>query len=158
MVSTPYGEVSTWGNHFFVERYCSRRGKEDVLTLQWEIILPRCGGISVLSRGTALVACWIHQPQPISNHSAGFRFPHLGAGIDPRDLRLPPRLIRVVAIWTVFVTWGWELVLLVYGGTSGSAKGPSFAACWHLEPISHKPGELGFLHPAGTYPPGETAF
>ena len=89
---------------------------------------------------------------------SGFRFPHPGAGIDPRDLRLPPRLIRVVAIWTVFVTWGWELVLLVYGGTSGSAKGPSFAACWHLEPISHKPGELGFLHPAGTYPPGETAF
>ena len=43
---------------------------EGFLTRGWELILPGCGGTSALTRGAILVACWFHEPQPISNHPA----------------------------------------------------------------------------------------
>ena len=49
---------------------------EGFLIRGWEIILPGCGGTSALARGVTLIARWLHEPQPISNHPVGLEFPH----------------------------------------------------------------------------------
>ena len=45
-------------------------------TLGCGVFITRCGCISALSQGATRVACWLHEPQPINNHSVGLRFPY----------------------------------------------------------------------------------
>ena len=68
----------------------------------WELVPPGCGGTSALSHGATLDARWLHERQPISNHPAGLGFHTLRGGIDPGDLRLPPRVVVVVDVWNDF--------------------------------------------------------
>ena len=65
----------------------------------WDIVLPGCGGTSMLSRGATLAARWLHEPQPISNQRVGLGFPYRAGGIAPRELRFRPRVVGVVDMW-----------------------------------------------------------
>ena len=67
-----------------------------------KLILPGCGGTSALARGATLAPRWLHEPQPISHHPAGLRFPHPAGRIDPRDLRFRPRVVGFVDTWKDF--------------------------------------------------------
>ena len=44
----------------------------------WDLIVPGCGGASMLSREETLAARWLHKPQPIRNQPflVGLGFPH----------------------------------------------------------------------------------
>ena len=64
------------GSAFSSPESWSCRDMDGFLTRGWELILPGCGGTSVLARGAALAARWLHEPQPISNHPVGLEFPH----------------------------------------------------------------------------------
>ena len=76
---------------------------EGFLTGGWELVLPGCDETSALSGGETLAACWLHEPQPISNHPVGLGFPHTQRGsVDPGDLRLRSRVVGVVEIWKDF--------------------------------------------------------
>ena len=68
---------------------------EGFLTQGWELILPGCGGTSALARGATLAARWLHEPQPISNHSWSWGFHTLQGGIDPGYLRFRPLVVFV---------------------------------------------------------------
>ena len=121
---------------------------EGFLTRGWEFFLPGCGGTSTLARGATIVARWLHEPQPISNHSVGFGFPHPAGRYRPgRSAFTSP------GCWSCrdmegFLTRGWEL------------RGATLAARWLPEPqpINNHPVRLGFPHPAGQYRPGGCAF
>ena len=91
---------------------------------------PWVRGISAMSPGAALVAGWLIEPQPTSNYSVGLWFPHTAGGIEPGDWHLPPRFIRVVDMWTAFLTSGWERILPVNGGTSTLDRAATLAARW----------------------------
>ena len=106
-----------------------------------------------MSRGAALVAGWLIEPQPISNHSVGLWFPHTAGGIEPGDLRLLPRFIRVVDMWTAFLTSGWERIPPVYGEPSTLARAATLAARWlHGQQLfsDHLVG-VSFSHSTGRY-------
>ena len=90
---------------------------EGLLTRGREIILPGCGRTSVLSRGTTLAACWLHEPQPISNQPVELGFPHLAGrhrpvgsafsspvrgGLDPGDHRFRPQVVGLVKVFKDF--------------------------------------------------------
>ena len=66
---------------------------EGFLTRGWELILPRCSGISAVARGATLAARWLHdKPHPNRNHPKGLGCPHPArGGIDPGDLLLLPQ-------------------------------------------------------------------
>ena len=84
-----------WGFPHLAGRYRPKRSSlsspgcwscgdmEGYLTRGWEIIIPGCGGTSALSRGETLAACWLHEPQPISNQPVGVRFLHLAGRYRP---------------------------------------------------------------------------
>ena len=64
-------------------------------------ILSGCGGTSTLARGATLAARWLHEPQSAITQW-GWSFYTLRGGIDPGDLRLPPRVVVVVDVWNDF--------------------------------------------------------
>ena len=121
--------------------------KNNFLTVRWVIIFLGSGEISTMSRGAALVTGWLIEPQPTGNHSVGSRFPHTAGGTEPGDLRLPPRFIRVVDMWTAFLTRGWERILPVNGGTSTLARAATLAARWLHEPQSMSNHSVGLRFP-----------
>ena len=59
-----------------------------------------------------------------------------------------------------FLMRGWEIIRPGCGGTSALAREKTFAARWLHRPqlISNHPVGLGFLHSAGRYRPGGSAF
>ena len=63
------------GSEFSSPSCWSCRDMDGFLTRGWDLIIPRCGGTSVLSRGATLAPRWLHEPQPISNHPVGLGFP-----------------------------------------------------------------------------------
>ena len=65
----------------------------------YKTILPGCGGTSTLARGATLAACWLHEPQPISNQNWGLGFHNLRGSIEPEDLCFRPRVGGVVEVW-----------------------------------------------------------
>ena len=71
------GRYRPGGSSFSSPGCWSCRDMEGFLNRGWEIILSGCGGTSALSRGATLAACWLHEPQPISNRSVGLGVSHL---------------------------------------------------------------------------------
>ena len=116
---------------------------EDFITRGWEFILPGCGGTSALARGAALAARWLHELQPISNHSVGLGFHTLRGGIDPGNLRVRPRVVGVVEIWKDLLP---EDGNLSSPGCAGSMYDP--------QSISNRLVGLRFPHRAGRFRPG----
>ena len=89
----------------------SCRDVKGFLIQRWELILPRCGGTSALSRGATLAARRLHEPQPISNHTVRLEFPH------PAGRYRPGRYVfSSPGCWSCryiegFLLRGWELIL-----------------------------------------------
>ena len=46
------------------------------MTRGWDILVPGCGGISMLSREATSAARLLREVWPISNHADGGRFPY----------------------------------------------------------------------------------
>ena len=90
-----------WGFPHLAGRYRPKRSSlsspgcwscgdmEGYLTRGWEIIIPGCGGTSALSRGETLAACWLHEPQPISNQPVWLGFPYLAGRYRPGGSPFP---------------------------------------------------------------------
>ena len=77
------GRYRPGGSTFLSPGCWSRRDVEAFLTRGWERLLAGCGEISALARGATLPARWLHEPQPISNHSMGLGFPHPAGRYQP---------------------------------------------------------------------------
>ena len=123
-----------------------RQDMERFLIRGLDPILPGFGGPSTLCRGATLAACWLHEPQPISNRSVGLGVPHL-----PGRYRPGGSLFSSPGCWCCrymegFLTRGWELILPGCSGTSALSRGVTLAACWLHEPqpINNHPVGLGF--------------
>ena len=73
---------------------------EGFLIRRWDLNLPVIGATSTLGGGATLAACWLHEPQLISNQPMWLGFHTVRDGIDPRGPRFVPRLLElVVEIW-----------------------------------------------------------
>ena len=125
----------------------------------WELILPGCGGTLALAREKTLAACWLHGPQPITNHPVGLGFPHPSGWYRPGG-----SAFSYPGSWSGrdkegFLTRGWQLILSGCGGTSALAHGATLAARWlHVpQPISNQSVGFGFPHLSGRYRPGGSA-
>ena len=74
------GRVSTWYRpevSLFRSPDCwSCRYTEEFMTRGWDSILPGCGRISTLAKGTTLPARWLYEPQPFRDQAMGVGFPH----------------------------------------------------------------------------------
>ena len=76
---------------------------EGFLIRRWDLNLPVIGATSTLGGGATLAACWLHEPQLISNQPMWLGFHTVRDGIDPRGPRFVPRLLElVVEIWKDF--------------------------------------------------------
>ena len=87
----------------------------------WEMVLPGCGGTSILSREATIGARWLHEPQPISNQSVRWGLYAARGGIDPGDICFRPRVVQVVEIWRDFSS---EDTTLSSPGAAGPRRWP----------------------------------
>ena len=86
------------GSAFSSPESWSCRDMDGFLIRGWEMVLPGCGGTSILSREATIGARWLHEPQPISNQSVRWGLYAARGGIDPGDLRFRPRVVGVVDV------------------------------------------------------------
>ena len=100
------------GRSAFPSAGCWRcRHMEGFLTRGWELILPGCGGTLALARGATLAARWLHEPQPISNHPVGLRFPHPAGRYRPGGSAFSSPGCWSCRYMEGFILRGWELIL-----------------------------------------------
>ena len=140
---------------------CKRcRGYERFLTRGREPILPGCGMTAALARDVILATRWLQKPQPISNRPVDLGFPHAAGRYHRGRSAFTCPDSWSCRYYKGFKTRGWELTLFRCGGTAALARDVILATRWlqKPQPISNRPVELGFPHPAGRYRPGGSTF
>ena len=120
---------------------------EGFLIRGWDIILPRCGGPSTLSRGATVAACWLHEPQPISNQAVGLEVPHRLRRFRPGRSPFSALRCRFCRYMEGFLIRGWETIL----------PGMHWLIYEH-QPISDRPVGSGFHTVRGGVDPGNGRF
>ena len=92
----PAGRYRPGGSAFSSVASWSCGDMKGFLIRVWEIIVPGCGGTSVLGRGATLAARRLHEPQPISSHPVGFGFSHPAGRYRPGGICVfGPRLVEL---------------------------------------------------------------
>ena len=124
----PAGRYRSGESAFSSQACWSFRYIEGFLIRGWELILPRCGGISMWARGETLAARWLRGPQPIIHHPVALGFTHPAGRYRPGGSEFSS-----LGCWTCrdreeFLIRGWEIILPGCGGTSASARGATLAA------------------------------
>ena len=106
----------------------SCRCMKEFLTRGWEIIIPGFGRTTALSRGATLAACWLHEPQLISNQPVGLGFPHPAVRYRPGGSAFSSSGCWSCRDMEDFMNRGWKIILPGFGGTSALARRATLAA------------------------------
>ena len=149
------------GRFFFAASGCwSCRDMEGFKTHGCELTISRCGGTAALARGATLATRWLQRLQPISNRPVGLGFPHRAGRYQPGNISVTAPGCKRCRGYERFLTRGREPILPGCGMTAALARDAILAARWlqKPQPISNRPVELGFPHPAGRYRPGGSTF
>ena len=130
--SHPAGRYRPGGSAFLSPGCWSCRDIVEFLTRGWELIFPWCGGTSTLSQGAPLAACWLNEPQPISNHPVGLGFPHPAGRYRPGG-----SAFSSVASWSCGDMEG-----ILSGDGKLSSPGVARPRCWPEGQLSLRAGSM----------------
>ena len=121
------------GDPIFVPGLLDCRDMEEFLIQGRDIILPRNSGTS-LSRGATLNTRWLHEPQPLSDHTVGLRCSHRAERYRPGG-----SLFSSPFCWNCRDMEGvliqvWDLTFPGCDWTSTLSRGASLDARWLHQP------------------------
>ena len=113
-----------------------------------------------LSRGAALAARWLHEPQPISHQPMGLGFPHCAGRFRSRRSSFSSPVCWICKRREIFLIGGLEFkfpkcceTLTLRGGATLAAR-----RLHEPSPISNQPMGMGFPHLVGGIDPGDNCF